>query len=134
MTPLYLRQMESADLKRLHRVKVQPPEESGALGPAMLEWFDRSIARRETKLSKIIEVWIALVPETLNTHCALQSYVRGTLTVIVDSGSHLYELKQLLLAGLQQQILLAGRGSGLRKINLKAGRWDDEPRRDPRRR
>jgi len=42
--------------------------------------------------------------------------------VIVDSAPHLYELKQLLLAGLEQQLLLACAVSGLRKINLKPGR------------
>ena len=45
------------------------------------------------------------------------------LTVLVDSSSHLYELKQLLLAGLQQQLLLACNAAGLRKITLKPGRW-----------
>ena len=36
-----------------------------------------------------------------------------------------YELKQLLLAGLQQQLLLACSSSGLRKIALRRGRWYD---------
>ena len=48
---------------------------------------------------------------------------RGSLTVLVDTASHLYELKQLLLAGLQQQLLLACKSAGLRKISLKPGRW-----------
>ncbi len=39
--------------------------------------------------------------------------------------SHLYELKQLLLAGLEQQLLLACKAAGLRKINLRPGRWYD---------
>ena len=46
------------------------------------------------------------------------------LTVIVDSSAHLYELKQLLLAGLQQQLLLACKSTGLKKITLKPGRTD----------
>src|SRR5438067_10377358 len=33
--------------------------------------------------------WAQLVPETLADHCALESYSRGTLTVLVDSSSHL---------------------------------------------
>ena len=61
----------------------------------------------------------------LNDHCALEGYSRGSLTVLVDSSSHLYELKQLLLAGLQQQLLIACKGAGLRKITLKPGRWYD---------
>jgi len=58
---------------------------------------------------------------------------RGTLMVLVDSSSHLYELKQLLLAGLDQQLLLACKSTGLRKISLKAGRWYDGDHPDDRR-
>ena len=49
----------------------------------------------------------------------------GQLTVLVDSSPHLYELKQLLLAGLQKQLLVACKAAGLRKIHLKLGRWYD---------
>jgi hypothetical protein len=61
----------------------------------------------------------------LAEHCALEGYSRGTLTVIVDSSTHLYELKQLLLAGLEEQLKLACKSAGLRKINLKHGHWYD---------
>ena len=43
--------------------------------------------------------------------------------MLVDSSSHLYELRTLLLSGLQQQVLIACKSTGLRKINLKHGRW-----------
>jgi len=98
---------------------------AAALGPEMVSFFKQSVQKRHTKLSKIAECWSALVPETLNDHCALESFSRGSLTVVVDSSSHLYELKQLLLAGLQDQLLLACRSTGLRKIALKPGRWYD---------
>ena len=110
-------------LQRLDRVKREDRAPAGMLGPAMVGFFKHSVARRQTRLGKIAECWGRLVPEMLNEHCALESYTRGTLSVVVDSSSHLYELKQLLLAGLQQQLMLACRSSGLRKINLKAGRW-----------
>jgi hypothetical protein len=93
------------------------------LGPEMIQFFKQSVEKRQGKLGKIAECWSALVPEMLNDHCALEGLSRGTLTVLVDSSSHLYELKQLLLAGLQQQLLLACKGAGLRKINLRSGRW-----------
>jgi hypothetical protein len=64
-----------------------------------------------------------LVPQILSEHCALESLTRGTLTVMVDSSSHLYELKQLLLSGLEQQLLIACKTAGLRKITLRSGRW-----------
>jgi hypothetical protein len=89
----------------------------------MVSFFKQCVGKRQTKLGKIAEVWAVLVPETLSARCSLESLHRGTLTVLVDSSSHLYELKQLLLAGLQQQLLLACKAAGLRKIVLRHGQW-----------
>lgn len=117
---------QDAELKRLARVKHVQRAPAASLGPEMIEFFQQSVQKRQTKLSRIGEAFGRLVPETLTDHCALESLSRGTLTVLVDSASHLYELKQLLLAGLQQQLLLACKSSGLRKIALKPGRWYDQ--------
>src|SRR5688572_28156944 len=116
----------NAELARLHQFKQSRPATHSPLGPEMISFFKQSVAKRHTKLSKIAECWASLVPETLNDHCALEGFSRGSLTVIVDSSSHLYELKQLLLAGLEQQLLLACKSAGLRKISLKPGRWYDD--------
>jgi hypothetical protein len=89
----------------------------------LLSFFKNSVQKRQTRLHSIAEVWARLVPEQLLEHCALEGFHGGTLKVIVDSSSHLYDLKQLLLAGLQQQLLLACKSSGLRKVALKFGRW-----------
>jgi Dna[CI] antecedent, DciA len=112
-------------LSRLQRFKQINPPKTPALGEEMIAFFKQSVEKRQTKLGKIAECWARLVPETLLGHCALESLHRGSLTVLVDSASHLYELKQLLLAGLQQQLLLACKSAGLRKITLKPGRWYD---------
>ena len=112
-----------AELARLDRVKRRDNTVGAALGPAMVQFFKQSVEKRHTKLGKIAEVWGVIVPEMFGEHCALESLSRGTLTVIVDSSSHLYELKQLLLAGLEQQLMLACKSAGLRKISLKPGRW-----------
>ena len=116
-----------ADLRRLSRVKSIERKPIAPLGDSMISFFKQSVAKRTTKLGKISECWAALVPETLSSHCALDSLHRNTLTVLVDSSSHLYELKQLLLAGLEQQLLIACKSTSLRKITLKPGRWRDEP-------
>lgn len=127
---------EEMELRKLDRHKRIERRAGAALGPEMVQFFKQSVEKRHTKLGKIAECWGRLIPEMLNEHCSLESYTRGSLTVIVDSSSHLYELKQLLLAGLQQQLLLACRSAGLRKINLKAGRWyesvDEGSARKPR--
>jgi hypothetical protein len=117
---------QDAEFARLQRVKRPRPPTHAPLGPEMISFFKHSVSKRHTQMSKIAECWAALVPETLNDHCALESLTRGSLTVIVDSSSHLYELKQLLLAGLEQQLLLACKSGGLRKIVLKPGRWYEE--------
>jgi len=113
------------ELQRLAAVKHIHNPGPGRLGPAMIEFFKKSVQKRHTKLSKVAEVWGRLVPETLIEHSSLEGFSSGTLTVLVDTASHLYELKQLLLAGLQDQLLLACRASGLRKIILKRGQWYD---------
>ena len=117
---------QQAELARLQRVKQSTPPVHAPLGQEMISFFKQSVEKRHTKLSKIAECWASLVPETLNDHCALESLSRGSLTVIVDSSSHLYELKQLLLAGLEQQLMMACKQAGLRKITLKPGRWYDD--------
>ncbi len=114
-----------AELRRMHRHKSQVNPAGIALGPEMIDFFKQSVAKRQTKLVKVAECWSTLVPQILGEHCALECFVRGTLTVMVDSASHLYELKQLLLAGLEEQLLFACKSAGLRKIALRPGRWYD---------
>lgn len=111
------------ELVRLQAVKQRLTPQAAKLGPEMIAFFKHSVEKRQGKLGKIAECWGALVPDMLSDHCALEGLNRGTLTVIVDSAAHLYELKQLLLAGLEKQVLLACKGAGLRKISLRAGRW-----------
>ena len=123
MSPATAQRLQQAELARVHRAKAREPFSGDALGPELVGFFKRSVAKRQAKLCQIAAVWATLVPPTLDAHCALEGLHRGTLTVIVDSSSHLYELKQLLLAGLQQQLLVAAKGAGLRKVGLKPGRW-----------
>lgn len=116
------------EFMRLQEVKKVPPIKTPALGPEVVDFFKHSVAKRQSKLGKIAEAWEMLVPPLLAEHCALESLTRGQLTVIVDSSSHLYDLKQLLLAGLEKQLLLACKSTGLKKIALKPGRWYDTSR------
>lgn len=116
-----------AELQRLSRVKHTEPAPFDALGAEMVAYFKQSVEKRNAKFAKIADAWAKLVPETLADRCALDAFSRGTLTVLVDSSSHLYELKQLMLAGLEKQFLLVCAAQGLRKITLKAGRCREEP-------
>ena len=123
--PTHESRLQDAELRRLARVKHAPPPPVEALGPELVAFFKQSVQKRQTKLAQIAEAWGRLVPELLNEHCALEGFTpkTGTLSVVVDSASHLYELKQLLLAGLEQQLRLACSAGGLRKVSLRRGRW-----------
>jgi hypothetical protein len=121
--PLWAGRLADAELRRLARVKGGSAPVGEAIGPHLLDFFKNAVARRQTRLAQIAHAWEQLVPELLREHSALEGLNRGTLTVLVDSSSHLYDLRQLLLAGLEQQLLLACRSSGLRKVLLKLGRW-----------
>jgi hypothetical protein len=119
-----LRSRKAGDeLARLARVKAAPPAVPDPLGPELISFFKNSVRKRQTKLEQIADSWSTLVPELINEHCALEGFTRGTLTVIVDTASHLYELRSLLLAGLEKQLLVACGRSGLKKVALKRGRW-----------
>jgi hypothetical protein len=114
-----------SELERLARHKRCDAPLPPALGPELVAFFKSSVQKRQTKFGKIAECWQQLVPSTLCAHCALESFVKGSLVVLVDSASHLYELRQLLLAGLEQQLLIAAKSAGLRKISLRRGQWYD---------
>ena len=114
------------ELTRLARVKAQAPDVPDPLGPELISFFKSSVQKRQGKLEKIADCWSQLVPDLLNEHCALEGFTRGSLTVLVDSASHLYELKQLLLAGLEKQLVAACKSAGLRKVALKRGRWYED--------
>ena len=119
-------------LARLQRHKQRQHPQAAALGTELLSFFKSSIQKRQTKLTAIAEAWIKLVPPNLVDHTCLEGFSAGALKVLVDSSSHLYDLKHLLLAGLQQQLVLACKAQGLRKINVKLGRWytgEDQNRR-----
>ena len=123
--PRVAHQRREDELARLARVKASPAGLPDALGPELISFFKTSVQKRQTKLERVADCWSQLVPELLNEHCALEGFSRGTLTVLVDTASHLYELKQLLLAGLEKQLVAACKGAGLRKVALRRGRWYD---------
>jgi|KBSMisStandDraft_5_1062788.scaffolds.fasta_scaffold1090503_2 hypothetical protein len=114
---------QNADFKRLARVKRTERAPAAALGDDLVRFFKKSVQRPQQKLGVIGDAWRNLIPSTLLEHTALDAFFKGNLTVLVDSSSHLYELRTLLLSGLHQQLLIACKSSGLRKITLKHGRW-----------
>jgi hypothetical protein len=108
-------------LARIHRVKQQPRYSPASLGEEAITLFNKDIRKRHEKFGKISEAWATLVPELLRERATLSAYTKGTLTVLVDSASHMYELRQLLGSGLEAQLKVACASEGLRKVSLKRG-------------
>ena len=109
-------------LQRLQNVKQWKPKPTEKLGSELVSFF-KQMEKRQGRLGKIAEAWQALIEEGLCEHCSLESLHRGTLTVVVDSSAHLYQLKQVLLSGVEKKLVTACKSTGLRKIALKPGRW-----------
>lgn len=95
------------------------------LGPEVVRFFRQAVDKRCRRFGLIADRWAQLVPEGIVAHTALESFNMGTLTVLVDSASHLYDLQQLLLAGLETQLVAACAMTGLRRVRLRMGRWYD---------
>lgn len=114
---------ELLDLGRVARAKQPRRRETPTIGVDLVSFFKQHVQKRQGRFGRIAEVWAQLVPSTLLPHTCLESFHAGTLKVLVDSSPHLYELKTVLLAGLEQQILLACHATGLRKITPRLGRW-----------
>jgi hypothetical protein len=111
------------ELQRLQNNKQFRPKPVDKLGGELVSFFKQVVQKRQGKLGKIAEAWQSLIEEGLCDHCALESLHRGTLTVVVDSSAHLYQLKQVLLSGVEKKLVTHCKSAGLRKISLKPGRW-----------
>jgi len=111
------------ELQRLQNNKQFRPKPVDKLGGELVSFFKQVVEKRQGKLGKIAEAWQSMIEEGLCDHCALESLHRGTLTVVVDSSAHLYQLKHVLLSGVEKKLIAQCKGAGLRKISLKPGRW-----------
>ena len=123
---------DASTLRRLDAAKRRTADGivGSAIGDEIAKLFHGQVEKRQTKTGQAAEAWAQLVPETLQRHSCVESLVRGRLTVVVDSAPHLFQLRQIMLAGLEAQLLSACRGAGVRRIALKRGRWYDDHGRD----
>ncbi len=84
--------------------------------------MQHTLAKRVRQLGELARVWDEIVPDEFREHTALESFSRGTLTVLVDSAPHRYQLETLLRAGLLR--LLTQQFSGaLNRVKLIPGQF-----------
>ncbi|MFN4244154.1 MAG: hypothetical protein ACK4PI_13065 [Tepidisphaerales bacterium] len=113
------------ELRRLARHRTVRHPEPVLLGNEAVRFYRFCAQRQKPAMLAISRICQQLIPELFHPHLCIEGFQRGTLTLMLDSAAHLYELRQLLLAGLERQLLLAGAPHGLRRITLKRGRWYD---------
>ena len=113
---------DAHDLARMSRFKRTEHASPEKLGTPILDYFKHTLEKRHKKFGCIADVWTTIVPADLQERSELATFARGTLGVIVEGSSTLYRMKQALLAGLEEQLMLKCRGEGLKKITVKAGR------------
>ena len=79
-----------------------------------------TLGKKVRQIGRLAEAWDEVIPQPLADHTALESLRAGTLTVIVDSAPHRFQLRQLLDGGLLAE--LRSRFSGaLNKVRLVPG-------------
>ena len=120
--------LEESELRRLARVKARQAATTEPLGAGAGELFQAIGAKAAKEAGKDRRRLGDARAGGAQQACALEGLHKGSLTVLVDSSSHIYELKHLLIAGLEKQLLLACRSAGLSKIVLRAGSWYDDRR------
>ena len=103
--------------------EVAAPDEVPLLAGAIRFLVKRRLAKRVKMIGKISQIWDETVPESIREHTALVSFIRGTLTVAVDSAAHRYQLETLLRDGLFE-IIRERFGGPLNRIRLVPGVFD----------
>ena len=113
--------MDDAQLRTVWQQR-QVEDRTARLGQGVAVLMKYTLAKRVRQLSQLAEVWDEVVPESIRDHTALEGFQRGTLTVLVDSAPHRFQLKTLLAGGLMKH--LQSRFSGaLDKVRLVPGQF-----------
>lgn len=100
----------------------QPADRTARLGEPLAILMQHTLGKRVKQLGVLAQVWDDVIPDEIRRHTALEGYSRGTLTVIVDSAPHRFQLEMLLRGGLKKA--LSERFTGpLSRIKLAPGQF-----------
>jgi len=113
--------MDDAQLRTIW-LQRQMPDRSALLGQPLQSLMKYTLAKRVKQLGKLAQVWDELIPDCIREHTALESFNRGTLTVVVDSASHRFQLQTLLMGGLLSELQNRFAGA-LNKVRLVPGQF-----------
>jgi hypothetical protein len=112
------------DDAQLHTVwqQRQMVNSTALLGQPLAVLMKYVLAKKVRQLGKLAEIWDELIPAEIREHTALDGLNRGTLSVIVDSSAHRFQLQTLLMAGLERELKARFIGP-LDKIRLMPGQF-----------
>ncbi len=113
--------MDDAQLQTVWQQR-QIRDFTAPIGQPLALFMKHKLARRVKQLSKLAEVWDEVIPEEIAVHTALDSFSRGTLTVLVDSAPHRFQLNLLLAGGVKKEIQKRFSGT-LNNIRLLPGQF-----------
>lgn len=97
---------EDTRLRKAAQWKRRKPYDAIRLDQAVQQLVQEQVLPRQSRFSRVMEVWQRLLPEQLAAHCEIANITAGQLDVQVDSPSYLYELQLCsseLLDELQRQ-------------------------------
>ena len=99
--------IEDEQLCRIAEWRTRPKWEMATrLGDTVKQLMKNRILRRQGRFGSVVGQWSQLLPSELSRHCKIVDISAGRLKVLVDSPSHMYELRLCsaeLLKRLQQQ-------------------------------
>jgi len=84
--------------------------------------MSKTLAKRARQLGSLAALWDEVIPDSIREHTALEGFHRGTLTVMVDSASHRFNLRTLLSGGLLKEIQ-ARCPQAINKVRLVPGQF-----------
>lgn len=113
--------MDDAQLRTIW-LQRQFNDRAAVLGQSVNSLMKHTLAKRVKQLGKLAEVWDELIPDAIREHTALESFHRGTLTVLVDSASHRFQLQTLLMGGLMHELQARFDGA-INKVRLIPGQF-----------
>lgn len=100
----------------------QIADRTTTLGEPLALFMKHTLARRVKQLGALASIWDEVIPEEIREHTALETFKGGTLSVVVDSAPHRFQLEMLLKSGLQR--MLAERFPGaLTKVKITPGQF-----------
>ncbi len=100
----------------------QKPDRTIPLSLPLGQLMNKTLAKRVRQLGSLATVWDEVIPASIREHTALEGLSRGTLTVMVDSASHRFNLRTLLSGGLLKDIQ-ARCPQAINKVRLVPGQF-----------